>query len=432
MNPCVDAVLKDVAGPTQIAAISSYSQDPRATSVPMEWAMRYPAVGGSAEDVIAARPDLVIAGPHVSVQTIAALQRLGIPLMQTAVPETVAENKAQITAIAARIGQPDAGALLNRRIDAALAQSRWKGPAATALIWQGSGLVPGEGTLADELLTRTGFRNLSAQAGLRKWDRSAAGGHVPEPAARAAGGARRHGRGRRRCEPHAFAPGAEEGGTSFPDRGLSIGPAALRRPGDHSLTRPSGCGAPRTGRPAMKPTMKLNLALLASLCTALLLSLMAGRHWIAFDHWLTGDLQSLIVMELRLPRACAGALVGLCLGLSGAAMQGYLRNPLADPGLFGVSSSAALGAVISLFFGYAVQAWLLPIFALAGAAAGMAALALLAGRSGSLILFTLAGVILASLSGAFTSLLISLAPTPFASSEIVTWPDGRAGRSQLG
>ena len=167
--------------------------------------------------------------------------------------------------------------------------------------------------------------------------------------------------------------------------------------------------------------MKLNFTLLAALVTAMALSLMAGRHWIAFDHWLTGDLQSLIVMELRLPRACAGALVGLCLGMSGAAMQGYLRNPLADPGLFGVSSSAALGAVISLFFGYAVQAWLLPVFALAGAAAGMAALALLAGRSGSLILFTLAGVILASLTGSFTSQLISLAPTPFASSEIVTW-----------
>src|SRR5690606_13545957 len=59
--------------------------------------------------------------------------------------------------------------------------------------------------------------------------------------------------------------------------------------------------------------------------------------------------------------------------------------------------------------------------ALAGACGGMAALALLVGRSGSLILFTLAGVILSSLTGALTSLLISLAPTPFASSEIVTW-----------
>jgi iron complex transport system permease protein len=167
--------------------------------------------------------------------------------------------------------------------------------------------------------------------------------------------------------------------------------------------------------------MRLNFALVASLMIAMLLSLMAGQNWIAFDHWLSGDLKSLIVMELRLPRALLGALVGACLGMAGAAMQGYLRNPLAYPGLFGVSSSAALGAVASLFFGYAAQAWLLPLFALAGAAAGVAALALLAGRSGSLILFTLAGMILASLTGALTSLLISLAPTPFASSEIVTW-----------
>jgi iron complex transport system permease protein len=167
--------------------------------------------------------------------------------------------------------------------------------------------------------------------------------------------------------------------------------------------------------------MKINLGLVAVLLLAVLLSLMAGRHWIPFEHWLAGDLQSLIIMELRGPRAIAGVLVGMSLGMAGAAMQGYLRNPLADPGLFGVSSSAALGAVVSLFFGYAVQAWLLPVFALAGAAAGMAALALLAGRSGSLILFTLAGVILASLTGSLTSLLISLAPTPFASSEIVTW-----------
>lgn len=170
MNPCVDAVLKEVAAPWQIAAISAYSHDPRATSVPLDWARRYPAVSGSAEDAIAARPDLVLAGPHVAVQTIAALNRLGIPLLQVAVPETVAQNKAQIAEIAARIGQPAAGLALNRRIDAALAQSRWRGPAATALIWQGSGLVPGKGTLADELLTRTGFRNLSPQAGLRQWD----------------------------------------------------------------------------------------------------------------------------------------------------------------------------------------------------------------------------------------------------------------------
>ena len=167
--------------------------------------------------------------------------------------------------------------------------------------------------------------------------------------------------------------------------------------------------------------MKLNLGLLAAVLLAMLGSLMAGRTWVPFDHWLAGDLQSLIVMELRLPRAFVGAIVGASLGMAGAAMQGYLRNPLADPGLFGVSSSAALGAVVSLYFGFAISAWLLPIFALTGAGLGMAALAILAGRSGSLILFTLSGVILSSLTGALTSLLISLAPTPFASSEIVTW-----------
>lgn len=170
MNPCIDAVLKDIAAPGQIAAISAYSHDPRATSVPLDWAYRYPATNGSAEDVIAAGPDLVIAGPHVAVQTIAALKRLGIPLMQVTVPETVAENQVQITQIAERIGRRDAGRALNLRIDAAMAQSRWVGAAAPALIWQGSGLVPGKGTLADELLTHAGFRNVSPAFGLRKWD----------------------------------------------------------------------------------------------------------------------------------------------------------------------------------------------------------------------------------------------------------------------
>jgi iron complex transport system substrate-binding protein len=170
MNPCVDAVLRDVADPGQIAAISHYSHDPRSTSVPLDWALRYPANDGSAEDVIAASPDLVIAGPHVAVQTIAALKRLGIPLLQVTVPETIEENKVQITAIAARIGRTEAGRALNSRIDAELARSRWTGRAAPALIWQGSGLVPGKGTLADELLTHAGFRNLSPELGLSKWD----------------------------------------------------------------------------------------------------------------------------------------------------------------------------------------------------------------------------------------------------------------------
>lgn len=181
MNPCVDTILMEVAEPAQIAAISHYSHDPRATSVPLKWAVQYPVVSGAAEDIIAAEPDLVIAGPHVSIQTIAALKRLGIPLMQVAVPETVDESKKQISDIARRIGQQQSGAALNTRIDAAMAAARTDARAVSTLIWQGSGLVPGKGTLADELLTRTGFRNLSHGLGLKQWDILPLEGLLSEP-----------------------------------------------------------------------------------------------------------------------------------------------------------------------------------------------------------------------------------------------------------
>ena len=165
---------------------------------------------------------------------------------------------------------------------------------------------------------------------------------------------------------------------------------------------------------------RANVLLAAGLAAAMLLSLIAGKVWVPFSAWHGGDPRWLIIMELRLPRTVLAAAVGAGLGLSGAAMQGYLRNPLADPGLFGVSAGAALGAVISLFFGYTAF-WFLPAFALTGAAVSMALLALLVGQSGSVIVFTLAGIILSSVAGSMTALAISLAPTPFATSQIVTW-----------
>ncbi|WP_336978695.1 iron ABC transporter permease [Altererythrobacter fulvus] len=157
---------------------------------------------------------------------------------------------------------------------------------------------------------------------------------------------------------------------------------------------------------------------LLALALAMPLSLLAGRVWI--DPATTPN-AALILMELRLPRALLALAIGGGLGAAGAAMQGYLRNPLADPGLFGIAPGAALGAVTSLLFGYAAWVWLLPAFALAGAAGAMALLALIAGRSGGIGLFTLAGMMIASLAGALTSLIISLAPNAFAMSEIVTW-----------
>ncbi|MBD2841464.1 FecCD family ABC transporter permease [Erythrobacter rubeus] len=160
------------------------------------------------------------------------------------------------------------------------------------------------------------------------------------------------------------------------------------------------------------------------------LSLLAGRVWI--DPATTPN-AAIILMELRLPRAVLAIAVGAGLGAAGAAMQGYLRNPLADPGLFGIAPMAALGAVASFWFGAllppAIAAWSLPAFALIGAGLAMALLALIAGRTssgagGGIALFTLAGLMIASLAGSLTALAITLAPNPFALSEIVLWLNG--------
>ncbi|EIZ80828.1 iron complex transport system permease protein [Novosphingobium sp. Rr 2-17] len=162
------------------------------------------------------------------------------------------------------------------------------------------------------------------------------------------------------------------------------------------------------------PYLLLALALLVPL------SLLAGRVWI--DPFVpTTRNAMLILFELRLPRAVLALVLGAGLGAAGAAMQGYLRNPLADPGLFGVAPGAALGAVLSFWTGYAASAYFLPLFALIGAGGAMALLALIAGREGGVTVFTLAGLMISSLTGALTSLAISLSPTPFAMSEIVTW-----------
>ena len=157
------------------------------------------------------------------------------------------------------------------------------------------------------------------------------------------------------------------------------------------------------------------------LAIALPLSLLAGRVWLWPD---TTPNAAIILAELRLPRALLAVIVGAGLGAAGAAMQGYLRNPLADPGLFGIAPGAALGAVVALWFGYATSAWLLPLFALLGAGGAMALLAAIAGRTGGIALFTLAGLMVASLAGALTALAISMAPNAFAMSEIVLWLNG--------
>ena len=152
-------------------------------------------------------------------------------------------------------------------------------------------------------------------------------------------------------------------------------------------------------------------------------SLAAGRVWVPIPLWLTHhDPRSAIVIGLRLPRTMLGIMVGGTLGLCGAALQGYTRNPLADPGILGVSAMAALGAVTTLYFGMAMaSAWLLPLGGVIGAMLGIGILLLLAGATGGVITFVLAGVILQTLAGAGVALALSLAPNPWASGEIINW-----------
>lgn len=165
--------------------------------------------------------------------------------------------------------------------------------------------------------------------------------------------------------------------------------------------------------------MKRILTLAALVALAFLFSLIAGKVWIGPADWFADNANGWIMAELRLPRAILGAGIGAALGLSGAVLQGYLRNPLADPTIVGVSSTAALGGVLAISIGLSP----FPL-AMAGAGLSVIILILMAGRSGGPLGFILAGMVLATLSGSLTAFLISISPSPFATSEIIAWMMG--------
>jgi len=181
----------------------------------------------------------------------------------------------------------------------------------------------------------------------------------------------------------------------------------------------------------------LALALIALLCAGLSLGIgPAQLGWGRAFAALTGHgdpIATAIVWQLRLPRALLALLIGGMLGGAGAALQGYLRNPLADPGVLGTSSTAALGAVLALYYGFAaISPLTLPLFAILGAIAGLVPLLLLAARSEGPLALILAGVAIATAAGAGISLALNFAPNPFAAVEIMTWLMGSlADRSFL-
>lgn len=166
----------------------------------------------------------------------------------------------------------------------------------------------------------------------------------------------------------------------------------------------------------------------AGAATLFVLSLTVGPAAIAFGDSLRAlfsdkaDAVALIMQEVRLPRAVLGLMIGTTLGLSGAALQGYLRNPLAEPGLIGISPSASLGAVLAIYTGLtAVFPLALPLVALAAAFLAVVVVQALAGMRGGTLTIILAGVAVSSFAGAMTSLALNLSPNPFAAMEIMFW-----------
>lgn len=139
-----------------------------------------------------------------------------------------------------------------------------------------------------------------------------------------------------------------------------------------------------------------------------------------------------VVWSIRFPRALAAWLTGASLGLCGAAMQGLLRNPLAEPGVLGVSATASLFATLTIFLGIAaVWPWAVAFGAIAGALVATAVLSVLASRIGSMVALILVGVGISSFSGALMSLALDLAPHPFTLSDLVSWMLGSVANRSL-
>jgi iron complex transport system permease protein len=134
------------------------------------------------------------------------------------------------------------------------------------------------------------------------------------------------------------------------------------------------------------------------------------------------DVAQVIVREIRLPRTILALAIGAILGLSGASLQGLLRNPLASPSLFGAPQSAALGAVLVIALGLAdVRSYALPVAAIAASFASVFALLTIAGRNAGLLILILAGLAISSLAGAATALVMNLSSNPFVVLEIAFW-----------
>jgi iron complex transport system substrate-binding protein len=164
-NPCADAILLRLVAPDRIAAISRYSQDPAATSIPLDVARRFRAVAGTAEEVIALKPSLVITSSFTPVATRRAYERAALRTLLLDSPTTIAASEAQVMQMAVAVGEPGNGRAMVAEVEAAVAPKP-SGRQPSALLFIGGSLVNGSGTLLDAMMRRAGLRNAAADYGL--------------------------------------------------------------------------------------------------------------------------------------------------------------------------------------------------------------------------------------------------------------------------
>jgi iron complex transport system permease protein len=181
----------------------------------------------------------------------------------------------------------------------------------------------------------------------------------------------------------------------------------------------SATPAPAKPRTDWKLSGSLAALALCAAAASLVIGRSSGGPTFGFG---SPDIASIVLMDIRVPRTLLALLVGGTLGLCGAALQGLLRNPLAEPGLLGASSGAAFGAVLVFYFGLAgADSLLLPTGAVLGSLAALAVLYGLARRRGDFLTIVLAGIAINAFTAALTSLALNFAPSPYAALEILFW-----------
>ena len=350
---------------------------------------------------------------------------------------------AQIREVAAVLGEPQRGEALAAEIDRRLARiavdpSR---PPLRAIILRPNGFTVGPGSLVDEILRRAGMTNLAAPLDIGAYQQiplerlamldadvlivDSESFEAPSLATEALSHpivAELSHRMKVVSLPSRLWTCAEPALVDAVQR-LVEATAEARSRGEAQLS--GALASTLRAQAAYWPLVAAlgGLALVATLASLVVgyvhLDVLAALSDVAHGR---ASLPALVLVELRLPRAALGCAVGFSLGLTGAAMQGLLRNPLADPGVVGVSGGAALGAVVVFYSGLAGAFSLaLPLGGIAGAIVAALALYGLAGRGAGTMTLILAGVTINSFAGALTALALNLSPNPYAAFEIMFW-----------